>query len=134
MTGRPGVGIAVVIMREGNVLLGKRKSSLGEGTWGFPGGHLEKGESWEEAAIRECFEETGLRPTNIRFWTATNDVFDPVRHYVTLFMVAEAGGEPQLLEPEKCEEWRWFSWDALPENLFLPIRNLLKNGYNPVSI
>lgn len=129
----PRVGVAVLIIRGNTVLLGKRKGSHGEGSWGFPGGHLELGESWEECATRECLEETGLTPKNVHFWTATNDVFNEQKHYVTLFMRAEADGEPHILEPNKCEEWRWYTWDSLPENLFLPIRNLIKNGYNPFT-
>lgn len=132
-TDRPGVGVAVVLRREGRVLCGLRKSLHGEGTWGFPGGHLEHRESWEECAVRECFEETGIRPHTVRFWTATNDIFESGKHYVTIFMLAEADGEPEVLEPEKLAEWRWIHWDELPENIFLPIRNLIKNGYNPVS-
>jgi hypothetical protein len=35
------------------------------------------------------------------------------------------------MEPEKCAEWAWFSWDDLPQPLFIPIQNLFKQGYNP---
>lgn len=133
MTERPRVGVAVVLVREAKVLLGKRKGAHGKGTWGFPGGHLEMGESWEECAVRECKEETGLTPSAVQFWTATNDVFGAEKHYVTIFMRAEATGEPVVAEPEKCEEWAWFEWDSLPDNVFLPIRNLIKNGYNPFT-
>lgn len=131
---RPGVGLAVVILREGKVLLGLRKSEHGEGTWGFPGGHLEFGESWEECARRECLEETGLEPHAVMHWTVTNDIFETGKHYVTLFMLAEARGEPQVTEPDKCVEWRWIAWDEMPPNVFLPIRNLIKNGYNPFTL
>jgi 8-oxo-dGTP diphosphatase len=47
-------------------------------------------------------------------------------------MLAEhIGGEPQVLEPDKCEAWGWFAWDDLPQPLFLPIRNLLRQGFRP---
>ena len=49
-----------MIFREGKVLIGKRKSKLGKGEWGFPGGHLEHGETLIGCAIRETKEETGL--------------------------------------------------------------------------
>jgi len=63
----------------------------------------------------------------------TNDIFEHERrHYVTLFIVADAAaGEPMVLEPEKCAEWRWFEWDVLPSPLFLPIQHLLAQGYRP---
>jgi 8-oxo-dGTP diphosphatase len=130
---RPKVGIAAIIMKDGKVLLGHRKSSHGEGTWGFPGGHLELGESIEECARRETAEETGLSLQGVRPGPYTNDVFSSAKHYVTLFVLAEASGEPQLLEPEKCETWEWFPWNALPRPLFLPIENLLQTGYDPFA-
>lgn len=55
----------------------------------LPGGHLEVGESPEECAAREVEEETGLTiiTDDIRFLTATNDVFEAEgKHYVTLFV------------------------------------------------
>lgn len=54
----------------------------------LPGGHLEFGESWEECARREILEETGLAVQDVRFLTATNDVFTAeAKHYITIFMV-----------------------------------------------
>ncbi|HBM4265708.1 TPA: NUDIX domain-containing protein, partial [Listeria innocua] len=46
------------INTEGKILLQKRND---KNMWGFPGGAIELGESFEEAIIREYFEETGLR-------------------------------------------------------------------------
>ena len=53
----PKVGVGVAVVKDGKVLLGKRKNAHGEGTWSFPGGHLEYKESWEDCAIRETLEE-----------------------------------------------------------------------------
>jgi 8-oxo-dGTP diphosphatase len=132
---RPGVGLGVAIIRDGKVLFGKRKNSHGEGSWCFPGGHLEFGESWEECARRETLEETGLEIKNIRFATATNDFFEKEdKHYITILMIADwFEGEAQLLEPEKCEKWGWFEWDKQPEPLFVPQKNLNKQNFNPLN-
>jgi 8-oxo-dGTP diphosphatase len=132
---RPGVGLGVAIIRDGKVLFGKRKNSHGEGSWCFPGGHLEFGESWEECACRETLEETGLKVKNIRFATATNDFFEKEnKHYITILMVADwIEGEAQLLEPEKCEKWDWFKWDEKPKPLFMPQQNLNKQNFNPLN-
>lgn len=131
MQNRPAVGVAVIVIKEGEILLGKRLNSHGSGTWALPGGHLELNESIEACARREVFEETGLSIQNIRYATFTNDIFTTEKkHYVTLFVVADYdSGQPQIKEPDKCEKWDWFRWHALPEPLFLSLRNLLNQQF-----
>lgn len=135
MENRPKVGVGVMIIKNGKVLLGKRKNAHGEGAWCFPGGHLEFGESWKECAVRETKEEVGIKIKNVRFATATNDLFlKEKKHYITIIMLADyVSGEVKLLEPEKCEKWDWFDWKKakLPKPLFTPQRNLLAQKFNP---
>ncbi len=126
------VGVAAVILREGRVLLGERTGSHGANTWATPGGHLELGESIEECAKRETLEETGLVVNSFKKLSFTNDIFEKEnKHYVTLYVVAScSNGEPQVMEPGKCKQWKWFELDELPEPLFLPLTNLLKEPVN----
>lgn len=107
---RPKIGLGVIIIKDGKVLLGKRKNAHGEGTWCPPGGHLEFGESWEECARRETEEEAGIKIKDVRFATATNDINgEEGTHYVTVVMVAKFNsGEVRIMEPEKCDGWEWF--------------------------
>ena len=130
---KPMVGVGVIIRKENKVLLGKRKNSHGDGTWSFPGGHLEFGESIENCGKREVEEETGLIVTKFKKLGFTNDVFsENNKHYITLFLITDwEQGEPELKEPDRCEEWKWVSWDNLPRPLFLPVENLLKENLNP---
>jgi len=132
----PRVGVGVIIKKGNKILLGKRKSSHGEGSWSFPGGHLEFNEDLEECAKREVKEEVGIKVDNLKFITITNDIFkDEEKHYITIYLLAENySGEVKLLEPHKCEEWGWFEWNNLPEPLFIPIQNLLKQKFNPQNI
>ena len=129
---RPYIGVAVIVVRDGRVLLGKRRNSHGAGTWQFPGGHLEYGESIEACARRELFEETGLSIVNLRMGPFTNDVFeDEKKHYVTLFVVADqTTGDARVKEPDKCESWGWYRWSEMPQPHFLPIANLLRQGFS----
>lgn len=57
---RPKIGVLAVTIRDGAVLLVRRRNEPDAGLWGYPGGHLEWGESLEEAACRELLEETGV--------------------------------------------------------------------------
>lgn len=130
------VGVAVIVVREGRVLLGRRLGvTHGAGTWQFPGGHLEAFEDVGRCAAREVAEETGLAIRDPRRGPYTNDIFEADRrHYVTLYVVADAPtGTPDVREPTKCGEWRWFDWDDLPEPLFLPIVNLRRLGFRPTG-
>lgn len=125
------VGVGVYIFNDDNqLLLGLRKSSHAYGTWCPPGGHLEFGETNENAAVRETKEETGIviSPEDVWLEGVTNDFFEESeKHYITLhFFCKKYQGKPQIMEPEKCAEWRWFDLDKLPENLMLPIKNFLK--------
>lgn len=134
-THRPEVGIGVIVLRDQRILLGKRRNAHGAGDWSPPGGHLNFGETPENCAIREVREETGLTIENMRMGGVTNDIFESEqKHYLTLFMIADCPvGTPELLEPEKSEGWDWYDWTALPEPLFLPLRNLLQQRFNPFS-
>lgn len=58
----PKLAVAVIIAREGRLLLGKRAPHTREpGKWSFPAGFVDRGEQVEDAARREALEETGLR-------------------------------------------------------------------------
>lgn len=129
----PRVGVGMLIFKDNKVLLGKRMGAHGENTWSPPGGHLEMYEEPIECAIREVKEETDLDVTSGEEIGHTNDIFkDEGKHYLTVFTKAvEFSGEPKVMEPNKCLEWKWFSWDELPEPLFLPLVNFIKKGYHP---
>ena len=57
---RPVVGVGAVVIRDGEILLVKRGVAPSKGLWAIPGGSLELGETLQQAAEREIFEETGV--------------------------------------------------------------------------
>lgn len=124
-------GVGVIVLRDDkHVLLGLRKGAHGAGTWSFPGGHLEAGESLVDCAKREVLEETGLCLNGVTEGPVTRDFFEEIGvEYKTHFMIAKyTGGEPELKEPDKCEMWCWVSLDELiayGDKLFKPIQSLL---------
>lgn len=136
MTERPKVGVAVMIrlkpekhIENENYLMGKRKNAHGDGTWCFPGGHLEFSEGIAECGRRETREEAGIEIKNVEQFTYTNDIFkDEGLHYVTLYLKAEyESGDVKIMEPDKCTEWRWVKRDEIKKlDLFIPMGNFLK--------
>jgi len=114
----PKTGLAVMVIKDGKVLLGKRKGAHGAGDYAFPGGKLEMNESFEECARRETREEAGIEIKNIRFLRLQNFKFYD-KHFVDVGLVVDwASGEPKNMEPDKCEGWAWYDINNLPEPLF----------------
>lgn len=116
---QPKVGVGVMIVKNGSVLLGKRKGSHGEGEYAFPGGHLEHMESFEQCAHRETLEECGVEIEHIRFQFLANVTTYAPHHYVHIGLLADwKSGTPEVLEPEASGPWEWYDLDHLPQPLF----------------
>ena len=60
MSPRPTLGALAVVLHQGRALLVQRAKAPDLGLWGYPGGHVEPGETVAEAAARELMEETGV--------------------------------------------------------------------------
>jgi 8-oxo-dGTP diphosphatase len=129
---KPKVGVGVFVVRDGKVLLQKRKGSHGEGTWSLPGGHLEFKENIEDCARREVMEEIGIEIKNLKVGPHTNDIFEVEnKHYITIFVISEHdSGDIKITERDKCEEIGWFEEGDFPDPLFIPLKNLLGSGFS----
>jgi 8-oxo-dGTP diphosphatase len=133
MEDRPKVGVGVLIFKNGKALLLKRKGAHGEGSWCYPGGHMEFGESFFNTAIREAEEESGLKVKNPRFLCITNDIFEiEKKHYITIFVVADyVSGEAKIMEKDRCTDIGWFEFDKLPKPLFISTKNMIEKNCFP---
>ncbi|AGI67404.1 putative NUDIX family hydrolase [Octadecabacter antarcticus 307] len=69
VTGSPKLAALAVILRADQVLLVRRKNEPDAGLWGFPGGHVELGETALAAAARELREETSVVGRPIHYLT-----------------------------------------------------------------
>ncbi len=118
---RPKIGIGIIIENEkGELLVGKRKGRFPY--YSIPGGHLEMGETFEEAAIKEVLEETGLVIHEPTVYSVTNNLASfqlTGMHYISVNLYAKSyEGEVQNREPDKCEGWQWLSPNEIPEPHF----------------
>ena len=130
-----GAGIGVMLVKERKLLLGlrhhdpnKADSELsGQGTWTMPGGKLEYGESFEQAAIREVAEETGIKLNNAKVICINNDKNENA-HFVTIGLLSDDfEGEPKVMEPNEITEWKWFNLNKIPTPIFFPSKKILNN-------
>lgn len=128
-------GACVLIFNEyGHLLLQKRTDSL---DWGTIGGALELGESLEEAASRELYEEAGLRANNFKFITLLSgqDMYykyphgDEIYNVMAIFEALDVEGIPTVNDDEGLE-LRFFSLDEPIPDLN-PFNELVlrKSGY-----
>lgn len=119
----PLVGVGCLVMSEGELLLVRGK----RGRWSTPGGHLDFGESPEQAAVRETWEETGIRIRGVEFFAITNDVLtEEGKHYITIWMRGDAE-ETRISIHDTSEilEAGWYPLHGLPGPLHLFFENLL---------
>jgi 8-oxo-dGTP diphosphatase len=133
MSKRPQVEIGVLITKDDQVLLMQHLNADGEGTWSTPRGNLEYGEILEECTIRASQEELGVLIADITFLAITIDVFEaPKKHTATIWMAGRyVSGTPAMQAGHEISAISWFSWDALPEPLFLPFEHLLTGQCYP---
>jgi len=114
-------GIGVILYRDGKILMGKRINSHAP-KFSIPGGHLEVGETFEESAIREVKEETGILIRNPKVIAVTNNLetYEQEKlHYVSIILLAtDFSGEANTIEPDKCEGWNWYDPSNLPQPHF----------------
>jgi 8-oxo-dGTP diphosphatase len=118
----PKLAVAVLIARDGRILLGKRGQGTREpGKWSFPAGFVERGERVERAAVREAREETGLD-------VVVGDLIglfssDGETVVLAVYEAISAVGEP--CAGDDLTEVGWFASSELPELAFPRDRRIM---------
>jgi 8-oxo-dGTP diphosphatase len=111
VSGDPLRAAGGLVRRDGRVLVVHRPKY---DDWAFPKGKLERGETWEEAAVREVEEETSLRCTLGPFAGTTTYPMREGQKEVRWFLM-ECDGEPRA--QNEVDEVRWVTYDEALELL-----------------
>lgn len=126
----PKVGVGIMVIKDDQVLLGKRRGGTYDGFYAFPGGGLEWFEDLIACGKREIIEECGedLVVSEPEFFYVHNLIDrDRQKHFLAITLATKwQAGEPVVVEPDKCFSWEWFLLTALPENI-------LPNNYQAVQ-
>ncbi|ORT59263.1 NUDIX hydrolase [Streptomyces sp. CB03238] len=123
---RTGVAAAVII-REGRVLLVRRRVSEGSLSWQFPAGKVEQGETREDAAVRETQEETGLTVAAVKL---LGERVHPTTGRLMSYVACEVvSGTTHIAAPEELAELAWMTRGEIskyvPYGLFAPVQEYL---------
>lgn len=114
---RPVLGAIAVVYHLGQVILIQRKTAPNIGWWGFPGGHVEMGETALQAATRELFEETGVIARPLEYLTNVDVLLrDPAgmvqkQYLLTAVLCAYESGTP--VPDDDALQARWLPVDEI---------------------
>jgi colanic acid biosynthesis protein WcaH len=120
----------VILNNKNEVLLCHRTNKPAQGTWWFPGGRVQKGETMREAIIRKVKQETGLE-IRILEQLGTDETlfpdgpFDGPTHTInTVFLVTAKKKDPVTLDNQH-DDLRWFN--TFPKGGHPYVRKYLKS-------
>lgn len=125
---------AYLYLEKNNKILLQRRFNTGycDGEYSLVAGHLDGGESFKQAIIRETKEETGaiLNIKNIKVVHVMHR--KDIGERLDVFMIAKTWqGKIKNIEPHKCDDLSWFDLNNLPKNVIpyvkFAIQNIKKN-------
>ena len=110
----------LILMDNDKILLQRRcNKGYKDGEYGIPSGHVDKGESFTKALIREMKEEIGivLKPEDVKVVHIIHRKSETGDERIDTFYTAHKWeNEIKNMEPNKCDDLSWFPLDNLPDN------------------
>jgi ADP-ribose pyrophosphatase YjhB (NUDIX family) len=111
-----------LLVRNGKVLLGRRRIDPKQGHWDLPGGFLEEGEKPLDGLRREFLEETGVEVEPVEWLGATVDPYGPT-FVLSLTWIVQGEGEP--VAADDVERLEWLGPDELPHTMAFPSQDVV---------
>lgn len=106
----PKVAAGAIVVDRGRLALVRRAINPARGKWTFPGGYVDRGEPVDRAAVRETWEETGLRVRVDRLHGVFS--YPDVTVVLIVYTAAVTGGA--LAAGPECQEAAWVEPAAIP--------------------
>ena len=132
--------IFLLLIRDEKILLSRRfQTGWEDGNYGLPAGHGEDKETMKEGVAREAREEIGLEIplADLDFALVQNrwcdDPHNPHARVGFYFTARQWKGEPKNMEPDKCDDLRWFPLDGLPGNTIDHVRAAIDSYRNKAT-
>ena len=131
----PAVGVAVIVMDEDRIVLGRRSRGVYQGAWCIPCGYVEYDEDVRQGAQRELQEETGLLTEVGEVYAVHSNFHNPAMHTVGIwFRGTVIGGT--LRPDDDLDEVAYVSLRHLPDHLAFPtdrlvLEQLQRDWYGP---
>lgn len=120
----------LILVKDGQILLLRRTNTgYQDGNYSLVAGHLDGRETAKQCIIREAEEEAGIKltPADLEVVHVMHR-YRPDREYVDIYLKGNVwGGDITNMEPDKCDELRWFPLDSLPDNIIPEVRFALEN-------
>lgn len=133
---KPSVA-ACYIVQDGRLLMVRRRFAEGTLEWAGPSDNIHPGETPEQAAVRECQEELGIRVEVVR---RLGDRLHPATDRHLIYLACRlVSGEPVIVDHEEIAAVEWADWETvqrrwatLKGGIFPAVREYLERALQPV--
>ena len=113
--------------KDGKILLLRRHNTGHmDGYYSFIAGHVDPGETFTEAVVREAKEEAGIIVKEQDLDVVHVNHRPGVNYLDMHFAAKKWKGNAKNMEPDKCDDMRWFDKNKLPDNLLPNVRHVLE--------
>ncbi len=129
--------VYLILKKDGKVLLLRRfNTGFADGNYSLVAGHIDGGESIFNAMAREAKEEAGIgldaRSMRVVHIIHRKCESPDYERFSVFIEASKFSGEVKNMEPDKCDDIRWFPIGDLPANTVNYVKRALENSNNGV--